>query len=545
MYFSKAINQNDKYFLICFLLFYTKIIQSYTTKPITDVSHLRPGIGFVSDSEYISKIECFKANNTIANKLMISIMMVSSPLSFLELSKEFGISSIDRRYQFFLHSDLFMDYLNEIYEDPFTFSFNYLMSKVGSKELLYPREAIDIHQILTEKGLEIYNNGNNNNTFRLFCGDRFVNNYSYGIALVFSIRFTFTNPYDKEKFKMIIENDVKINGFKKIVEQMGKIILYSHYGLFEDNFNGKIELLGIQMGGKANYFNYLNGKDFDNGDFVLASCTFATFEECIKSKYGVNFLKSYIDNTYFEQWRDFRKFDLNHLLVMGAVHRFFETDPLTKYGINTGNSYVDKNLEIKRKEFLSILKKQVSLFKNVKHWYAFTPFPNKKIDKYYSNLQHNIKIFLNDNAGVNCYRNALHFEECSSAITRKLKNINENEIKQFSKNLFFFDGYFDFLLSKHLCIPPIFNWDILYHIKIFWLNNKIVYIYSNNPSFTCKITNSFFQSFECTDSVLFISFTIEEKEGKTGYMTCKENNFNFEDKAILLKKKSHNLYIIH
>ena len=177
--------------------------ESSFKKPITDVNHLSPNIGFISDAEYVSKEECFKPFSTIADSSQISSMMTLYPLSFSELTHEFGISSIPERYQFHLHSDLLMDYLNEIYEDPFSFSFNFLMAHVGSKEMTYPKTSnkLNIDEILTLKGLQIYNKGNNNNQFRVICGDRLIASYTYGIALIFSVRVTFTNQYDKKLFK--------------------------------------------------------------------------------------------------------------------------------------------------------------------------------------------------------------------------------------------------------------------------------------------------------------------------------------------------------
>ena len=40
-----------------------------------------------------------------------------SPQNFKSLIKNFGISTLNNRYQFILKSDLLMDYFNEIYED--------------------------------------------------------------------------------------------------------------------------------------------------------------------------------------------------------------------------------------------------------------------------------------------------------------------------------------------------------------------------------------------------------------------------------------------
>ena len=522
--------------------------ESSFKKPITDVNHLSPNIGFISDAEYVSKEECFKPFSTIADSSQISSMMTLYPLSFSELTHEFGISSIPERYQFYLHSDLLMDYLNEIYEDPFSFSFNFLMAHVGSKEMTYPKTSnkINIDEILTLKGLQIYNKGNNNNQFRVICGDRLIASYTYGIALIFSVRVTFTNQYDKKLFKNRITSEgFKTQGMKGIIQQIESEILHSKFNRYCDKYGEKIEILGIQLGGDADEFNYLNYKDFDNGDFVLASCDIVSIEDCVNSQYGLQYIQSYIDNNFYEQWRHYRKYPMNQLVVMGAVHRFFETNPLTKYGLDVGKSYITEEVQRSKKYFMQVLKDNVALFKHVKHWYALAPFSNKKLTEYFELLQDNINVYLTNNRGVNCYRDPVNFLSCYNDIMSEIKPIPTQEIIEFSKELLFVDEYYDVVISNNFCLPQNFNWDSKYQMRINFLNKKIVTVKTDYTKFQCYLIEDVVPSFECRDSIFSFHFMLQDNRDNTATLTCLEKNFNYVDLITVPKGVLNNLYEIN
>ena len=522
--------------------------ESSFKKPITDVNHLSPNIGFISDAEYVSKEECFKPFSTIADSSQISSMMTLYPLSFSELTHEFGISSIPERYQFYLHSDLLMDYLNEIYEDPFSFSFNFLMAHVGSKEMTYPKTSnkINIDEILTLKGLQIYNKGNNNNQFRVICGDRLIASYTYGIALIFSVRVTFTNQYDKKLFKNRITSEgFKTQGMKGIIQQIESEILHSKFNRYCDKYGEKIEILGIQLGGDADEFNYLNYKDFDNGDFVLASCDIVSIEDCVNSQYGLQYIQSYIDNNFYEQWRHYRKYPMNQLVVMGAVHRFFETNPLTKYGLDVGKSYITEEVQRSKKYFMQVLKDNVALFKHVKHWYALAPFSNKKLTEYFELLQDNINVYLTNNRGVNCYRDPVNFLSCYNDIMSEIKPIPTQEIIEFSKELLFVDEYYDVVISNNFCLPQNFNWDSKYQMRINFLNKKIVTVKTDYTKFQCYLIEDVVPSFECRDSIFSFHFMLQDNRDNTATSTCLEKNFNYVDLITVPKGVLNNLYEIN
>ena len=522
--------------------------ESSFKKPITDVNHLSPNIGFISDAEYVSKEECFKPFSTIADSSQISSMMTLYPLSFSELTHEFGISSIPERYQFHLHSDLLMDYLNEIYEDPFSFSFNFLMAHVGSKEMTYPKTGnkINIDEILTLKGLQIYNKGNNNNQFRVICGDRLIASYTYGIALIFSVRVTFTNQYDKKLFKNRITSEgFKTQGMKGIIQQIQSEILHSQFNRYCDKYGEKIEILGIQLGGDADEFNYLNYKDFDNGDFVLASCDIVSIEDCVNSQYGLQYIQSYIDNNFYEQWRHYRKYPMNQLVVMGAVHRFFETNPLTKYGLDVGKSYITEEVQRSKEHFMQVLKDNVALFKHVKHWYALAPFSNKKLTEYFELLQDNINVYLTNNRGVNCYRDSVNFLSCYNDIMSEIKPIPTEEIIEFSKELLFVDEYYDVVISNNFCLPQNFNWDSKYQMRINFLNKKIVTVKTDYTKFQCYLIEDVVPSFECRDSIFSFRFMLQDNRDNTATLTCLEKNFNYVDLITVPKGVFNNLYEIN
>ena len=522
--------------------------ESSFKKPITDVNHLSPNIGFISDAEYVSKEECFKPFSTIADSSQISSMMTLYPLSFSELTHEFGISSIPERYQFHLHSDLLMDYLNEIYEDPFSFSFNFLMAHVGSKEMTYPKTSnkINIDEILTLKGLQIYNKGNNNNQFRVICGDRLIASYTYGIALIFSVRVTFTNQYDKKLFKNRITSEgFKTQGMKGIIQQIQSEILHSQFNRYCDKYGEKIEILGIQLGGDADEFNYLNYKDFDNGDFVLASCDIVSIEDCVNSQYGLQYIQSYIDNNFYEQWRHYRKYPMNQLVVMGAVHRFFETNPLTKYGLDVGKSYITEEVQRSKEHFMQVLKDNVALFKHVKHWYALAPFSNKKLTEYFELLQDNINVYLTNNRGVNCYRDPVNFLSCYNDIMSEIKPIPTEEIIEFSKELLFVDEYYDVVISNNFCLPQNFNWDSKYQMRINFLNKKIVTVKTDYTKFQCYLIEDVVPSFECRDSIFSFHFMLQDNRDNTATLTCLEKNFNYVDLITVPKGVFNNLYEIN
>ena len=521
--------------------------ESSFKKPITDVNHLSPNIGFISDAEYVSKEECFKPFSTIADSSQISSMMTLYPLSFSELTHEFGISSIPERYQFHLHSDLLMDYLNEIYEDPFSFSFNFLMAHVGSKEMTYPKTSnkINIDEILTLKGLQIYNKGNNNNQFRVICGDRLIASYTYGIALIFSVRVTFTNQYDKKLFKNRITSEgFKTQGMKGIIQQIQSEILHSQFNRYCDKYGEKIEILGIQLGGDADEFNYLNYKDFDNGDFVLASCDIVSIEDCVNSQYGLQYIQSYIDNNFYEQWRHYRKYPMNQLVVMGAVHRFFETNPLTKYGLDVGKSYITEEVQRSKEHFMQVLKDNVALFKHVKHWYALAPFSNKKLTEYFELLQDNINVYLTNNRGVNCYRDPVNFLSCYNDIMSEIKPIPTEEIIEFSKELLFVDEYYDVVISNNFCLPQNFNWDSKYQMRINFLNKKIVTVKTDYTKFQCYLIEDVVPSFECKDSIFSFRFMVQDNKDNTATLTCLEKNFNYVELITIPKGVFNNLYEI-
>lgn len=522
--------------------------ESSFKKPITDVNHLSPNIGFISDAEYVSKEECFKPFSTIADGSQISSMMTLYPLSFSDLIHEFGISTIPERYQFHLHSDLLMDYLNEIYEDPFSFSFNFIMAHVGSKEMTYPKTSnkINIDEILTLRGQQIYNRGNNNNQFRVICGDRLIASYTYGLALIFSVRVTFTNQYDKKLFKNRITSEgFKTQGMKEIIQQIETEILHSQFNRYCDKYGEKIEILGIQLGGDADAFNYLNYKDFDNGDFVLASCDIVSIEDCINSKYGLQYIQYYIDNIFYEQWKHYRKYPMSQLVVMGAVHRFFETNPLTKYGLDVGKSYLTEEVTQSKEHFLQVLKDNVALFKHVKHWYALAPFSNKKLTEYFELLQDNINVYLTNNRGVNCYRDPVNFLSCYNDIMSEIKPIPKQEIIEFSKELTFIDEYYEVVLSNNFCLPQNFNWDTKYQMRINFLNKKIVTVKTDYSKFQCYLIEDVVPSFECKDSIFSFRFMVQDNKDNTATLTCLEKNFNYVELITIPKGVFNNLYEIN
>ena len=125
--------------LILQYLFFLLFNFSKEKKPISEYNNISPEKGFISDNEILSENKCFKPIKILLGD-KISDYLFISPQNFKSLISNFGISSLNNRYQFILKSDLLMDYFNEIYEDIYSLSLNYQMSSVETKNYIYEDE---------------------------------------------------------------------------------------------------------------------------------------------------------------------------------------------------------------------------------------------------------------------------------------------------------------------------------------------------------------------------------------------------------------------
>ena len=208
-------------------LFFLLFNFSKEKKPISEYNNISPEKGYISDNEILSENKCFKPIKILLEE-KISDYLFMSPQNFKSLIKNFGISTLNNRYQFILKSDLLMDYFNEIYEDIYSISLNYQMSAVEIIRHIYEDEFLEKPNeiginLLTDLGLKIYKE--NKKEFRLICGDRLIDSYSYGIALLVNVKINFGNPIDK----INLLNYMKIKKyyfgkFERVMENIYNII---------------------------------------------------------------------------------------------------------------------------------------------------------------------------------------------------------------------------------------------------------------------------------------------------------------------------------
>lgn len=493
-----------------FLSFF--IISLCLSKPLTDISHIKPGFGFSSDTETIAKIACFKTKDISYNRKRVSISRKVSPMSFQDLVKEFGYLSITEKYQFFLSSDLLMDYLNEIYYDDYSFSFNYIVSKVEDTEIEYAKgkgsTQRDFESILSHEGILRYKH-DTTYKFRLNCGDRLISSFTSGIGLIYSVKITFTNPMDKKKFSQ------RFSDYNEFYFSISKLVRYLQEKIQNprdirliDPENGIITILAIQLGGNSKEINEIIEKNSKNGKFVFAKCTFKNIEPCIRAdNYGTKFIESYVER-FSNQVSNFNDLPKDQLVGMGAVHKSFETNPLINFGIYLTSSLVTPLIAESRELMLKKINEIKTLLNHVKYWKKFLP-KNEKINSYYFILKTNLNLFLEDEQGVTCYRDILNFKECFERIQKALMPYEKEEIINLSKELKFSDYYYEVSLKGNFCLPSIMEWENDILIDIHFIDDVIVRVITNSSEIKCSVTG--WREISCINKTSDIRLLIEEK----------------------------------
>lgn len=506
-------------FLIILLLKLSK-----EKKPISEYDTITPENGFISDNEILSNYKCFKPLRILYIDKYSDYLFIS-PLTFRNLIKNFGISNLNDRYQFILKSDLLMDYFNEIYEDIYSISLNYQMSAVEIIRHIYEDEFLEKPNeiginLLTDLGLKIYKE--NKKEFRLICGDRLIDSYSYGIALLVNVKINFGNPIDK--INLLNYMKIKKYYFGKFERVMENIYNIINNTTIIDKEKVFIEIFAFQLGGEDEKINF-------NKNFLLGNCQFKNIKLCINK---TNYISKYINDSFYNQWNNFRSFSEDKLYIMGAVHKNKNKEILKEFGIYVNNSFVNEEIIEKRKSFLSFIKQIKIAKKNLDNFKRNNPesFNNtfKELDKVINNIYS--YIFGEEEIVINCYRNVKEFLICSENIISNITN-QIHKYNDFYQKIINDNFYFKVEFNSNFCLPKkIGSWKKKnMFLKILKINNELILDFDNTNFICSNIENN---TFNCKDSMITLKFSFL-CDSDNMKLKCFQEEFNYiEEKNIKL-----------
>lgn len=513
-------------------LFFLLFNFSKEKKPISEYNNISPEKGYISDNEILSENKCFKPIKILLEE-KISDYLFMSPQNFKSLIKNFGISTLNNRYQFILKSDLLMDYFNEIYEDIYSLSLNYQISAVETKNFIYEDEDKKPSQIglniLTKYGLKIYQK--NKKEFRLICGDRLINTFYYGVFLLSTVKITFVNPVDKINLLNYMKvNKIHFGKFDNVIEKIYYII--KNFDNIIDKDNIYIEVFAFQLGDDIKNINFLNKKDFYNGNFTIINCQLKNYHSCI---YGTNLISEYINNSYYKIWKHYRNNSLDNLYVMGAVHKHKNKDILKEFNIYVNESFINEEIINKRNYYLSFMKEFKLVKKNLENY--------KKIKQSYFNQNHILElyniindiyynIFYRSQTAIECYRNVKEFLICSENIISDINN-KLDKYKKIYKTIVNENSYYKIDFNNNFCLPKkVASWKKKnMYLKILKFPNEVYILEYDNTNFLCSnIENN---SFICKDKMIKLNFNFAFENKEIMLIKCIQIDFNYiEEKRI-------------
>ena len=513
-------------------LFFLLFNFSKEKKPISEYNNISPEKGYISDNEILSENKCFKPIKILLGDKFSDYNFIS-PQNFKSLISNFGISSLNNRYQFILKSDLLMDYFNEIYEDIYSLSLNYQMSSVETKNYIYEDEYKKANEIglniLTEYGLKIYQQ--NKKEFRLICGDRLIHTYYFGVFLLSTVKITFVNPVDKINLLNYMKvNKIHFGQFDNVIEKFNNIIKNIDNIIDKDNIY--IEIFAFQLGDDINNINFPNKKDFYNGNFTIINCQLKNYKTCF---YGTNLISEYINNSYFKIWKHYRNNSLDNLYVMGAVHKHKNKDILKEFGIYVNESFINEEILNKRNYYLSFMKEFKLVKKNLENYKKINQsyFNKKEILELY-NIINDIyyNIFYKTQTAIECYRNVKEFLICSEKIISEINN-KIDKYKEIYKKIVNENSYYKIDFNNNFCLPKkIGSWKKKnMYLKILKFSNEVYILEYDNTNFICSnIENN---SFNCKDKMIKLNFNFSFENNEIMLIKCIQIDFNYlEEKRI-------------
>ena len=493
--------------------------------PFTEYNSITPKKGYISAYQTLSIKECFNPKEVKKKDIEYGYKNFLYPINYKTLIKEFGYSTINKRYQHILESDMLMKYFNQVQENDYSISFNYINYHVYSDLFIYDFE--NELNILNSFGKEIYKN--NLNHFKFICGDKLFKSYNYGITLIITIKINFDTPFKKYNFLQYVKkNRIKYKRFEDLIQQIDKIYMSSINNQFNYNYNSNknvnylLEIYGIQLGGNGEYINQYN-----NNNFKINYCNQENIKNCINLALNI---KTYYDNDYENQIKE----NLN-FIVFGAVHKYdFRFSFLEEL---SEDDYFKYEMKKDMNKFLNKISEQKKLFKILNNKFLdFNSnsliFSNNKVEKYYKNLEKNINYLFSDFLALNCFRNYEKFSFCHQEILNNL-SIKEEDLKEIESKILLENSHLSISLDNNFCLPKNFaSWtkkNSIIKIKFIYdfnINKYIKYIdtiYTKNICYT-KNENNFY----CTDEFLFFDFNLLSKNNKYE-ITCFNNEFNFTE----------------
>jgi len=476
---------------------------------------LIPGIGYSTDTQSIGKAVCFETDRIIKSG-QSSILKFDEALDYQSLLKTFNLElDIKGGYGIFSTNDMFK-YFQSIEENSYSLSINYFQKVTDNMIMTY---SYDPENILTTIGKNIYKN-NQNPMFRLLCGDTLINSYEEGAILIISLKISFSSREEKEQFDSKI--GISIGSFLDASITISKLSQ-------EYNLNGKVTIIGFQLGGDPSQLSKLMSSS-------IVECDVKNTQACQETAKN---LIDYISKVFPNQFKKDESGIWTSPLV--PLTTFVKDYKLEDFGFEITKTYINQDIQDKRKNLIDFYFKNIYYFKNLDFLMKNYPINlSDVITKYIKVLNDNISLMTIGNSygykALDCFQFPFKCDESYNNLFADLDKDVDQQIDQLMSQFTYYSSFYTVLYSTK-CLPPDWEWKINIDISMKVLpigNDQYGLVLNSNalqfslPSAANLSSFKFTSNEEIFNWDMFVNTEKVDEKGFKGNFRCVGKNFSLD-----------------